>query len=223
MPPQHERTFVGSSDPSCISGHQVVWPGERAGYGAMSSSSVCQNPLVFDSWLKEFNPSNKGLSPTLSEISQKLFQVTSTETRAAPWPALSAYQAAEEPILKLPCNTSLCGYNRAEEPAPTVSRVTEKSKEPGVVRLFGVNLMKHTNSAATPDITIAGAGETSARVAGSYEGSGQLSAFSKVTKVVNESPREIQSNQSYIARNRVKVQSVFHLFPSPWSCLLTVV
>ncbi|CAM0880587.1 unnamed protein product [Alopecurus aequalis] len=204
MPQQHERTFVGSSDPSCISVPQVVWPGERAGYGAMSSSSVCQNPLAFDSWLKEYNPSSKGLSPTLSEISQKLFQVTSNETRAVPWPALSAYQA-EEPTLKLPCNISLCGY-LAEEAAPIVSKFTEKSKEPGVVRLFGVNLMKHANTAATPDIANAGAGETSARVAGSYEESAQVSAFSKVTKVVNESPREIQSNQSYIARNRVKVQ-----------------
>uniref|UniRef100_A0ACD5VNS6 Uncharacterized protein n=1 Tax=Avena sativa TaxID=4498 RepID=A0ACD5VNS6_AVESA len=202
MPQQHERTFVGSSDPSCISGHQVVWPG--VGYGAMSSSSVCQNPLVYDSWLKEFNPSSMVLSPTMSEISQKLFQVASNETRAAPWPALSAYQAVElAPIL--PCNTPLGGYLAEEAAAPSVPKVTEKSKEPGVF-LFGVNLMAHTNSAVTPDIASAGAGETSARVAGCFEESGQLSAFSKVAKVVNESPREIQSNQSYIARNRVKVQ-----------------
>uniref|UniRef100_A0ACD5VZT7 Uncharacterized protein n=1 Tax=Avena sativa TaxID=4498 RepID=A0ACD5VZT7_AVESA len=204
MPQQHERTFVGSSDPSCISGHQVVWPG--AGYGAMSSSSVCQNPLVYDSWLKEFNPSSQALSPTMSEISQKLFQVASNETRAAAWPAFSVYQAVE-PAPVLPRNTALGGGYLAEEAAaPSVPKATEKSKEPGVFRLFGVNLMANTNSAATPDIASAGAGETSARVAGSYEESGQLSAFSKVAKIVNESPREIQSNQSYIARNRVKVQ-----------------
>lgn len=203
MPQQHDRTFVGSSDPSCISGHQVVWPG--GGYGAMSSSSVCQNPLVYDSWLKEFNPSSKVLSPSMSEISQKLFQVASHETRASPWPALSAYQAVE-PAPKLPCNTALDGYLAEETAAPNVPKVTEKSKEPGVFRLFGVDLMKHTNSAATPDIPSAGVVEISARVAGSYEESGQLSAFSKVTKVVNDSPREIQSNQSYISRNRVKVQ-----------------
>ncbi|XP_051223988.1 auxin response factor 1 [Lolium perenne] len=198
---QHERTFVGSSDPSCISGHQVVWPG--AGYGAMSSSSVCQNPSAYDGWLKEFNPSSKGLSPTLSEISHKLFQVTSNETRVAPWPAISAFQAVE-PAPKLPCNT-VYGHLAEEAATPNVPTVTEKSKEPGVFRLFGVNLMKHTKGTATPDIASAGAGETSTKIAGSYEESG-LSAFSKVPKVVNESPREIQSNHSYVARNRVKVQ-----------------
>lgn len=77
-----------------------------------------------------------------------------------------------------------------------------------MVRLFGVNLMENTNNAAaaTAGNASVGAGETSARITGSVEGSGQLSAFSKVTKVVNESPREIQSQQSSIGRNRVKVQ-----------------
>jgi hypothetical protein len=218
MPQQHERAFVASSDPSCISGHQVIWPG--AGYGAMSSSSVCQNP-VYDSWLKEFNPSSKGLSPTLSEISQKRFQCTSNETRVAPWPALSAYQAVEPAIIRpQPRNIPLCGYLAEEAAVPNVSKVTEKSKEPGVFRLFGVDLMKHTG-ASTPDVAIAGAGETSIRVAGSFVESGQLSAFSKVTKTVNESPREIQSNQSHIARNRVKVQHFLSLSnPSAFDCKL---
>lgn len=207
MPRQHEKTGVGSSEPNCISGQQVVWPSERPGYGAMSSSSVCQNPVVLESWLKDFNSSSKGVSPTLSEISQKLFQVTSNEARVAPWPALSAYQA-EEPTSKLSCSTALCSY-RTEENAPNMSKAVKERKEPGMFRLFGVNLMKHTNNTATADKTSVEAGETSTRAAGSYEDSCQLSALSKVTKdrkVVNKNPREILSHKSYTARNRIKVQ-----------------
>uniref|UniRef100_A0A0E0BZN5 Auxin response factor n=1 Tax=Oryza meridionalis TaxID=40149 RepID=A0A0E0BZN5_9ORYZ len=162
MPQQHEKTGIGSSEPNCISGHQVVWPGEHPGYGAVSSSSVCQNPLVLESWLKDFNSSNKGVSPTLSEISQKIFQVV------------------------------------------------EGKKEPAMFRLFGVDLMKCTSiSTTTDDKSSVGAGEASAKGTGSHEDSGQLSAFSKVTKehiAADESPREIQSHQNYTARTRIKVQ-----------------
>ncbi|KQK03480.1 auxin response factor 1 isoform X3 [Brachypodium distachyon] len=209
MPRQHDKIGDGPSNPNrMIPGNQVIWPGERAaGYSAVGSSSFCQKPLVRESWLEEFNLSRQAMSPTLSEISQKLYQVTRNDARAAPWPVLPAYQA-QQPALRLPCNTALHSY-RTEEAAPSLPKVTEKSKEPGMVRLFGVNLMKPTSGTATADNAGAGAGETSARVAGPCEESGQVSALSRVTKdhkVVNESPREIQSNQSCIARNRVKVQ-----------------
>ncbi|EEC70260.1 hypothetical protein OsI_01065 [Oryza sativa Indica Group] len=207
MPQQHEKTGIGSSEPNCISGHQVVWPGEHPGYGAVSSS-VCQNPLVLESWLKDFNSSNKGVSPTLSEISQKIFQVTSNEARIATWPARSAYQA-EEPTSKLSSNTAACGY-RTEEVAPNASKVVEGKKEPAMFRLFGVDLMKCTSiSTTTDDKSSVGAGEASAKGTGSHEDSGQLSAFSKVTKehiAADESPQEIQSHQNYTARTRIKVQ-----------------
>uniref|UniRef100_A0A0E0JG44 Auxin response factor n=1 Tax=Oryza punctata TaxID=4537 RepID=A0A0E0JG44_ORYPU len=207
MPQQHEKTGIGSSEPNCISGHQVVWPGEHPGYGAVSSSSVCQNPLVLESWLKDFNSSSKGVSPTLSEISQKLFQVTSNEARIVTWPARSAYQA-EEPTSKLSSNTAVCGY-RTEEVTPNASKVVEGKKEPGMFRLFGVDLMKCTSISTTTDKSNVGAGETSAKGTGSHEDSGQLSAFSKVTKEhigADESPREIQSHQNYTGRTRIKVQ-----------------
>ncbi|KAF0917562.1 hypothetical protein E2562_020938 [Oryza meyeriana var. granulata] len=206
MPQQHEKTGIGSSEPNCISGHQVVWPGEHPGYGAVSSSSVCQNPLVLESWLKDFNSSSKGVSPTLSDISQKLFQVTSNEARVAAWPARS-YQA-EEPTSKLSSNTAVCGY-QTEEVAPNASKIVEEKKEPGMFRLFGVDLMKCSSISTTTDKSSVGAGETSVKGTGSHEDSGQLSAFSKVTKdhiVVDESPREIQSHQSYSGRTRIKVQ-----------------
>ncbi|KAL5221013.1 hypothetical protein ABZP36_025726 [Zizania latifolia] len=206
MPQQHEKTGIGSSDLTCISEHQVVWSSEHPGYGAVSSS-VCQKPLVLESWLKDFNSLSKGVSPTLSEISQKLIQVTNNEARVIPWPVLSAYQA-EEPTSKLSSNTALGGY-RTEEVAPNMPKVVEEKKEPGMFRLFGVNLMKCTSITATADKSGGEAGETSTRVAGSYEDSGQLSTFSKVTKdhiIVDESPREIQSHQSYTGRTRIKVQ-----------------
>ncbi|KAM3348400.1 hypothetical protein ACQJBY_021968 [Aegilops geniculata] len=210
MTQQHERTYVGSSDPNRISGyHQILWPSsEPAGYGAMSSSSVCQTPLgLGDGWPKDFNPSSQGISPTLSEITQKLNRVASSEGRTPPRAtALCGGYRAEEPTSKLSCNTTTLPL--PEQVAPYLPKVAEKAKEPGVVRLFGVNLMENTNNAAAPTAgnASAGAGETSARVSGSVEGSGQLSAFSKVTKVANESPREIQSQQSNVGRNRVKVQ-----------------
>ncbi|KAE8787690.1 Auxin response factor 1 [Hordeum vulgare] len=212
---QHERTYVGSSDPNRISGsgyHQILWPSEHAGYGAMSSSSVCQTPLgLGDGWFKDFNTSSQGVSPTLSEITQKLNRVASSEGRAPPpWAtALCGGYRAEEPTSKLSCNATLpLPSPLTEQVAPYLLKVAEKVKGPGMVRLFGVNLMENTNNAAaaTAGNASVGAGETSARITGSVEGSGQLSAFSKVTKVVNESPREIQSQQSSIGRNRVKVQ-----------------
>uniref|UniRef100_A0A0A9F095 Auxin-responsive protein n=1 Tax=Arundo donax TaxID=35708 RepID=A0A0A9F095_ARUDO len=206
MPQQHEKTCIGSSEPNCMSGHQV-WPTEHPGYGAMSNSSVCQNTIVLDSWFKDYN-SSKGVSPVLSDMSQKMFQVTSNETKVAPWPGLSGYQA-EEPSSKLSCNTALCSY-RTEEVAPNFSSVVEEKKEPSMFRLFGVNLINHTKSTATTDKMNMGIGETSTRAAGSLEDSGQLSALSKVTKdhtqFINESPREIQSHQSSTARTRIKVQ-----------------
>ncbi|KAK3163196.1 hypothetical protein QOZ80_1AG0000420 [Eleusine coracana subsp. coracana] len=208
MPQQHEKTGTGSSEPNCISGHQVVWPSERPGYSTMSSSSVCQNTVVLESWLKDFNPSNKGTSPTLSDISQKLFQVNSKDARVAPWPGFSAYQA-EEPSSKLSCNTALCSYG-TEEVTPNFPNVVEEKKGPSMLRLFGVNLINHTKSTASTDKMTVGGGETSTQAACSYEDSGQLSALSKVTKdhtqFVNESPREIQSHQSSAARTRIKVQ-----------------
>ncbi|XP_062188802.1 auxin response factor 1-like [Phragmites australis] len=204
MPQQHEKTGVGSSEPNCITGHQVVWTSERPGYGAMSSSSVCQNTVVLESWLKDFNSSSK----RVSDISQKLFQVTSNEARVVPWHGLSGYEA-EEPSSKLSCNTAHCSY-RTEEVTPNFVNVVEEKKEPSMFRLFGVNLINHTNSAATTDKMAVGVGETSTRAAGSFEDSGQLSTLSKVTKdhtqFVNESPREIQSHQSCTARTRIKVQ-----------------
>ncbi|XP_040379889.1 auxin response factor 1 isoform X2 [Oryza brachyantha] len=180
MPQQHEKTGIGSSEPNCISGHQVVWPGEHPGYGAVSSSSVCQNPLV-----------------------------TSNEARVATWPTRSAHQA-EEPTSKLSLNTAVCGY-RTEEVAPNASKVVEGKKEPSMFRLFGVDLMKCTSVSTTTDSdkSSVGAGETSTKGTGSHEDSGQLSAFSKVTKdhiAVDESPREIQSHQNYTGRTRIKVQ-----------------
>ncbi|KAJ1281820.1 hypothetical protein BS78_03G003200 [Paspalum vaginatum] len=201
MPEQHEKTGTGSSEPSCIAGHQVVWASERAGYGAMSSS-VCQNSVVIGgSWFKDFNSSSKGVSPSLSEISQKLFQVTSNDARVPPWPGLSAYQA-EEPSSKLSCNTAICSY-QTEEVAPNFSNVVEEKKEPSMFRLFGVNLINHTT-----DKMAMGVGETTTQAAGSFEDSGQLSALSKVTQenLMNESPREIQSHQSCSGRARIKVQ-----------------
>ncbi|WVZ72953.1 hypothetical protein U9M48_021333 [Paspalum notatum var. saurae] len=203
MPEQHEKTGIGSSEPSCVAGHQVVWASERAGYGAMSSS-VCQNSVVIGgSWFKDFNSSSKGVSPSLSEISQKLFQVTSNDARVPPWPGLSAYQA-EEPSSKLSCNTAICSY-QTEEVAPKFSNVAEEKKEPSMFRLFGVNLINHTSDKMTM-----GVGEITTRTAGSFEDSGQLSALSKVTKenthLMNESPREIQSHQSCSGRSRIKVQ-----------------
>nr|CAB3471602.1 unnamed protein product [Digitaria exilis] len=71
MPEQHEKT---GTEPNCISGHQLAWTSERAGYSAISSS-VCQNSVGLGNWFKDFNTSSKGVSPSLSEISQKLFQV----------------------------------------------------------------------------------------------------------------------------------------------------
>lgn len=212
---QHERTYVGSSDPNRVSGyHQVRWPSDRSGYRAMSSSSVCQTPLVLgENWFKDFNPSSQGISPTLSEISQKLVQVANSEIRApvTSWAAVSGYRA-EENTSRLSCTTAMpLGSHQTEHAAPCVPKVAGNTKESGMVLLFGVNLMGNTtnNAATTAGNASAGAGETSARVAGYMEGSGQLSAFSKVEKVVNESPREIQSQQNSIGRNRVKVQNFF--------------
>jgi auxin response factor len=209
MPHQHEKTGTGSCEPNCISGHQAVWTIEHPGYGTTSNSSVCQNTVVLESWLKDFNSSSKGVSPTLSEISQKLFQVTSNDVRGAPWPGFSAYQA-EEPSSKLPCNTALCSY-RPEEVA---LNAVEEKKEPAKLRLFGVDLINHIKSTANTDKISVGAEETLIRAACSYEDSGQLSAFSKVTKdhtqFVNESHREIQSHQSSAARTRIKVQVSFY-------------
>ncbi|XP_066313507.1 auxin response factor 1-like isoform X1 [Miscanthus floridulus] len=206
-PEQHEKTSISSTEPNCISVHQVAWTSEHAGYSAMSSS-ICQNSAVIGSWFKDFNSSSKGTSPSLPEISQKLFQVTSNDARVPPWPGLSAYQA-EEPSSKLSCNTALCSY-QTEEVAPKFSIAVEEKKEPGMFRLFGVNLINHTRSSATADKTTVGVGETSMRGAGSFEDSGQLSALSRVTKdhthLVNESPREIQSHQSCNGRSRIKVQ-----------------
>ncbi|KAF8649537.1 hypothetical protein HU200_064294 [Digitaria exilis] len=203
MPEQHEKT---GTEPNCISGHQLAWTSERAGYSAISSS-VCQNSVGLGNWFKDFNTSSKGVSPSLSEISQKLFQVTSNDARVPPWPGLSAYQT-EESSSKLSCNTTLCSY-QTEEVAPKFCNTVEE-KEPSLFRLFGVNLINHTKSSATADKTTLGVGEISTRAAGSLEDSGQLSAFSKVTKdhtpFVNESPREIQSHQSCTGRTRIKVQ-----------------
>lgn len=207
MPQQHEKIGTGSNEPN---GHQVVWASERPGYSTMSSSSVCQNTVVLESWLKDFNSSSKGVSPTLSDISQKLFQVTSQDTRVAPWPGFSAYQA-EEPSSKLSCNTTLCSY-RTEEVAPNFPNAVEEKKEPSMLRLFGVDLI-HTKCAASTDKMTVGGGEVSIRAACSYDDSCQLSTFSKLTKehaqFVNESPREIQSHQRSAARTRIKVQVLF--------------
>jgi hypothetical protein len=206
MPQQHEKTGTGSCEPNGVSGHQAVWTSERPGYGTTSNSSVCPNTVLLDSWLKDFNYSSKGVSPTLSEISQKLFQVTSNDARVAPWPGFSAYQA-EEPSSKFSCNTALCSYP-TEEVAPNFPNAVEE--EPGMLRLFGVNLINHTKSTDRTDKIPIGVGETLTRAACSYEDSGQLSALSKVTKdhtlSVSESPREIQSHQSSTARTRIKVQ-----------------
>lgn len=173
----------------------------------MSSSSVCQNTVVLESWLKDLNSSTKGISPTLSDISQKLFQVTSQDARVAPWPGFSAYQA-EEPSSKLSCNTALCSY-RTEDVTRNFPSAVEEKKEPNMFRLFGVNLINHSKCTAGTDKMAVGGGEMSTRAACSYEDSGQLSALSKVTKdhtqFVNESPREIQSHQSSTARTRIKV------------------
>ncbi|ONM28161.1 Auxin response factor 7 [Zea mays] len=198
-PEQHEKTSVSSSEPK----HQVAWTSERAGYSAMSSS-ICQNSAVTGSWFKGFNSS--GSHPSLPEISQKLFQVTSNDARVPPWPGLSAYHA-DEPSSKLSCNTALCSY-QTEEVAPRFSNaVEEEKKEPGMFRLFGVNLINHARSSATADKTSVGAGETSARAAGSFEDSAQLSRVTKDhTHMVNGSPREIQSHQSCSGRSRIKVQ-----------------
>jgi auxin response factor len=208
MPQQHEKIGTGSCEPNCISGHQAVWTIEHPGYGTTSNSSVCQNTVVLESWLKDFNPSSKGVSPTLSEISQKLFQVTSNDVRVAPWPGFSGYQAEEEPSSKLPCNTALCSY-RPEEVA-----LNAVEEEPAKFRLFGVDLINHIKSTASTDKISIGAGGMLTRAACSYEDSGQLSAFSKVTKdhtqFVDESPREIQSHQSSTARTRIKVQVSFY-------------
>ncbi|KAL6850244.1 hypothetical protein ACP4OV_020871 [Aristida adscensionis] len=202
MPQQHEKTGIGSVEPNGMSGHQAVWKSERPGYGAINSSSACQNPLVLESWWKDFNSKSKGASPTLSEISKKLFQVTKNEARIAPWPGLSpAYQAADEPSSKLSCSTALGSYT-TEEVTHKFSNVVEEKKEPGMLRLFGVDLINNTKMTV---IT----GETSTRT-GSFEDSGQLSALSKVTRdhtqFVNESPREIQSHHNGAARTRIKVQ-----------------
>jgi auxin response factor len=219
IPEQHEKAGIGSSEPNCISGHQVVWTSERAGYSAMSSS-VCQSSVVLGNWFKDYNSSSKGGSPSLSEISQKLFQVTSNDARVPPWPGLSAYQA-EEPSSKLSCNTTLCSY-QTEEVARNLSNAIEEKKEPCMFRLFGVNLINHTKSksSATTDKMTMGVGEISTRAAGSFEDSGQLSALSKVTKdhtqLLNESPREIQSHQSCTGRTRIKVQVL--LFSSLFPC-----
>ncbi|CAM0145497.1 unnamed protein product [Urochloa decumbens] len=207
MPEQHEKAGIGSSEPNCISGHQVVWTSERAGYSAMSSS-VCQNSVVFGNWFKDFNSSSKGASPSLSEISHKMFQVTSNDARVPSWPGLSAYQA-EEPSSKLSCNTALCSY-QTEEVAPHFSNAVEEKKAPSMFRLFGVNLINHTKNTATSEKMTVGVGEVLTRAAGSLEDSSQISAVSKVTKdhtqFVNESPREIQSHQSCTGRTRIKVQ-----------------
>lgn len=208
MPEQHEKT---GTEPNCISGHQLAWTSERAGYSAMSSS-VCQNSVVLGNWFKDFNSSSKGASPSLAEISQKLFQVTSNDaSRVPPWPGLSAYQT-EEPSSKLSCNTAVCSY-QTEEVAPKFSNAVVEKKEPSMLRLFGVNLIDHTKSSATADKMTVGVGEISTRAAGSLEDSSQLSALSKVTKdhtqFVNESPREIQSHQSCTGRTRIKVQVLF--------------
>jgi hypothetical protein len=215
MPEQHEKAGIGPSEPNCISGHQVIWTSALAGYSAMSSS-VCQNSVVLGNWFKDFNSSSKGASPSLSEISQKLFQVTSNDARVPPWPGLSAYQA-EGPSSKLSCNTALCSY-QTEEVAPNFSNAVEEKKEPGMFRLFGVNLINHTRNAATSEKMTVGVGEISTRAAGSLEDSaGQLSALSKVTKDhtqnVNESPREVQSHQNCTGRTRIKVHIFFVLFP----------
>lgn len=206
MPEQHEKT---GTEPNCISGHQLAWTSERAGYSAMSSS-VCQNSVVLGNWFKDFNSSSKGASPSLAEISQKLFQVTSNDaSRVPPWPGLSAYQT-EEPSSKLSCNTAVCSY-QTEEVAPKFSNAVVEKKEPSMLRLFGVNLIDHTKSSA--DKMTVGVGEISTQAAGSLEDSSQLSALSKVTKdhtqFVNESPREIQSHQSCTGRTRIKVQVLF--------------
>lgn len=187
------------------------------------SSSICQNSAVIGNWFKDFNSSSKGTSPSLPEISQKLFQVTSNDARVPPWPGISSYQA-EEPSSKLSCNTTLCSY-QTEEVAPKSSNAVEEKKEPGMFRLFGVNLVNHTRSSGTADKTTVGVGETSMRAAGSFEDSGQLSALSRVTKdhthLVNESPREIQSHQSCSGRSRIKVTVFFFfLFSFSLSCLL---
>ncbi|CAO2205018.1 unnamed protein product [Urochloa humidicola] len=207
MPEQHEKAGIVSSEPNCISGHQVVWTSERAGYSAMSSS-VCQNSVILGNWFKDFNSSSKGASPSLSEISQKMFQVTSNDARVPPWPGISAYQA-EEPSSKLSCNTALCSY-QTEEVAPNFSNAIKEKKEPSMFRLFGVNLINHTKNTATSENMTAGVGEILTRGAGSLEDSSQMSALSKVTKdhtqFVNESPREIQSHQSCTGRTRIKVQ-----------------
>ncbi|EES02172.1 hypothetical protein BDA96_03G003900 [Sorghum bicolor] len=209
--PEQHKTSISSNEPNCISVHQVAWTSERPGYSAMSSS-ICQNSAVIGSWFKDFNSSSKGASPSLPEISQKLFQVTSNDARVPPWPGLSAYQA-EELSSKLSCNTALCSY-QTEEVAPKFSIAVEEKKEPGMFRLFGVNLVNHTRSSGIADKMTVGVGETSMRGAGSFEDSGQLSALSRVTKdhthLVNESPREIQSHQSCSGRNRIKVQMHGH-------------
>ena len=218
IPEQHEKTGIGSSEPNCISGHQVIWTSERAGYSAMSSS-VCQSSVVLGNWFKDYNSSSKGGSPSLSEISQKLFQVTSNDARVPPWPGLSAYQA-EEPSSKLSCNTALCSY-QTEEVAPNLSNAIEEKKEPCMFRLFGVNLINHTKISSTTDKMTMGVGEVSTQAAGSFEDSGQLSALSKVikdhTQVLNESPREIQSHQSCTGRTRIKVQVLLFSSLSPFS------
>ncbi|KAG8052496.1 hypothetical protein GUJ93_ZPchr0001g30339 [Zizania palustris] len=184
VPQQHEKICIGSSDLTCISGHQVVWPSEHHHPG-------------------------KGVSASLSEISLKLFQGTNNEARLTPWPVLPVCQA-EELTSKLSSNTAL-GVYRTEEVAPNVSKVVEEKMEPGKFRLFGVNLMKCTSTTVTADKSGGVTGETSTRAAGSvsYEDSGHLSTFSKVTKdrnIVDESHREIQSHQSYTGRTQIKVQ-----------------
>ena len=183
------------------------------------SSSVCQSSVVLGNWFKDYNSSSKGGSPSLSEISQKLFQVTSNDARVPPWPGLSAYQA-EEPSSKLSCNTALCSY-QTEEVAPNLSNAIEEKKEPCMFRLFGVNLINHTKISSTTDKMTMGVGEVSTQAAGSFEDSGQLSALTKVIKdnmpLLNESPREIQSHQSCTGRTRIKVQVLLFSSLSPFS------
>jgi auxin response factor len=68
-----------------------------------------------------------------------------------------------------------------------------------------------------------GAGETSARAAGSFEDSAQLSRVTKDhTHMVNGSPREIQSHQSCSGRSRIKVTS-FKFLSFYLSCRVTCV
>ncbi|XP_072981401.1 auxin response factor 18-like isoform X1 [Typha angustifolia] len=203
MTRSHDLTALSSTITQNSEPH-VIWPSmqnENRGNATIKDPST-HDSLLLDGWLKDFHSPIKSSSSSPTEVPLKLFENMNKEMKFSLWPVISG-GITEDPKVML--------HNGLEEEKKSGSPVSG-------YRLFGVDLLNHSNSTASTEnvcgapvcTLLNGAEDRPSKETGSTENMDQQSELSKVSKEQKqsqqESPKEIQSRLNSLTRSRIKVQ-----------------